>query len=118
VRKRGLPLSDLMRMTSSNPARLFGFHPQKGSLEPGADADLVLVDPDASFTLAAGDLQYRNPHSAYVGAQFVGSVQKTISRGLTVYDGGRIIGPVGHGERLDGAGLHLASTSRTSNRRA
>lgn len=118
VHKRGLRLPALVRMTSSNPARLFGFHPRKGTLEPGADADLILVDPDARFILAAGDLQYRNPHSAYVGAQFVGSVQRTISRGLTAYSDGRIIGPVGHGERLDGPGLRPANTSRTSSRRA
>lgn len=117
-RRRGLPLTDLVRMTSSNPARLFGFYPRKGSLGPGADADLVLVDPDAGFTLTSADLHYRNPHSAYVGAQFVGSVQRTISRGLTVYDAGRIIGPAGHGERLDGPGLQLAGASRASSGRA
>lgn len=105
VGKRGLPLPDLVRMTASNPARLFGLHPRKGSLAPGADADLVLVDPERRFRLAAADLHYRNPHSAYVGAQFVGSVQKTISRGLTVFDAGRMIGPKGHGQRLDGPGL-------------
>ncbi len=86
VRKRGLPLPDLVRMTSANPARLFGLYPRKGSLSAGADADLVLVDPDRPFTLEAADLEYRNRHSAYVGAQFLGSVQRTISRGLTVID--------------------------------
>ena len=118
VAKRGLSLPDLVRMTAANPARLFGLYPKKGSLSAGADADLVLVDPDRRFTLQAADLEYRNPHSAYVGAQFLGSVQKTISRGLTVFDGGRIIGPAGHGERLDGAGLALSGRSRTGGGRA
>lgn len=118
VTKRGLPLPELVRMTAANPARLFGLYPKKGSLSAGADADLVLVDPDRRFTLQAADLEYRNPHSAYVGAQFLGSVQKTISRGLTVFDGGRIIGPAGHGERLDGAGLALSGRSRTGGGRA
>lgn len=107
--KRGLPLPDLVRMTAANPARLFGFYPQKGSLAAGADADLVLVDPDARFTLKADELQYRNPHSAYVGAQFIGSVIRTISRGLSVYEEGRIVGPSGHGRRLDGGGAAPAS---------
>jgi allantoinase len=108
VAKRGLPLPDLVRMTSANPARLFGLYPRKGSL----------VDPDRSFTLTTADLHYRNRHSAYVGAQFLGSVQKTISRGLTVFDTGRIIGPRGHGERLDGAGLLISGRSRTGSGRA
>lgn len=105
VRKRGLPLPELVRMTASNPARLFGLHPRKGSLGPGADADLVLVDPERSFTLTAADLHYRNRHSAYVGAQFTGSVARTISRGETVFVDGRIVGPAGRGVRLDGPGL-------------
>jgi allantoinase len=111
VRRRGLRLSELVRMTASGPARLFGFDDRKGRLLAGADADLVLVDPEAEFTLEATDLFYRNPHSAYVGAHFVGSVQRTISRGLTVYQEGRMIGPSGHGRRLDGAGLRDAASS-------
>lgn len=102
VRARGLPLGELVRMMSAAPARLFGLDRQKGRLAPGADADLVLIDPEADFTLHAGDLFYRNRHSAYVGARFRGAVKRTISRGVTVYEDGRIVGPAGHGRRLDG----------------
>lgn len=101
VRKRSLPLTELVRMMSLAPAKLFGFERRKGRLAPGADADLVLVDPDAEFTLNADDLFYRNRHSAYVGVRFSGAVRKTICRGLTVYDNGRVVGPAGHGRRLD-----------------
>jgi len=111
VHKRGLKLSELVRMTSSDPARLFGFDYCKGSLAPGADADIVLVDPSAETTLTADQIYYRNAHSAYLGAQFIGAVQKTISRGLTVFDGQRIIGPAGHGGRLDGARFRTADSS-------
>jgi allantoinase len=64
------------------------------------DADLVLVDPEADFTLKADDLFYRNQHSAYVGTRFQGAIKTTISRGVTVYDNGRIVGAIGHGRRL------------------
>ncbi len=101
--KRGLSLSDIVRMTASNPARLFGFHPKKGSLTIGADADLVLVDPDAEFTLREDDLFYRNRHSAYCGATFRGRVDMTIARGTVVYRDGEI--HPRRGARLDGAGL-------------
>jgi allantoinase len=101
VQRRGLELTELVRMTATAPARLFGFDDRKGRLVVGADADLVLVDSEAQFTPTAEDLFYRNPHSAYVGAQFAGSVHRTISRGLTVYHDGQIVGPSGHGRRLD-----------------
>jgi allantoinase len=109
VQRRGLTLTELVRMTSAAPARLFGFDDRKGRLVPGADADLVLVDPHDQFELQSTHLLYRNPHSAYVGAHFVGTVQRTISRGLTVFREGRIIGPPGHGRRIDGTGLRQAA---------
>lgn len=109
VHRRGLKLTELVRMTSLGPAHLFGLA-RKGRLAPGADADLVLVDPDAAFTLRAEDLFYRNPHSAYVGAHFMGTVQRTISRGLTVFEDRQMIGPSGHGRRLDGPGLRVSAT--------
>lgn len=101
--RRGLSLPDIVRMTASNPARLFGLHPRKGSLAIGSDADLVLVDPEASFTLREDDLFYRNRHSAYCGSAFRGRVDLTISRGTVVYRDGDILPH--RGARLDGAGL-------------
>ncbi len=97
VRQRGLRLPDLVRLLSANPARLFGLDPQKGGIHAGADADLVVVDPDREWTLTPEQLLYKNKHSAYVGYSFTGMVVQTIVRGTTVYRDGSIVVEPGYG---------------------
>jgi allantoinase len=62
----------------------------KGRVDVGFDADLVLVDPDKSFTLHAADLQQRHKSSPYVGSTFRGIVRRTIRRGETIFVDGKI----------------------------
>jgi len=100
VCKRGLALPDLVRLTAGNPARIFGLYPTKGSLLPGSDADLVVVDLDAAWELAADDLFYKHKHSAYVGSRFQGRVERTLLRGQTVYADGQICVEPGYGQWL------------------
>lgn len=100
VQRRGLSLPALVRMTAANPARLFGLYPAKGSLLPGADADIVIVDPNATTTLDAEDLEYKNRHSVYVGRTFHAAVVTTLVRGSPVYVGGRVTGQPGYGRWL------------------
>jgi allantoinase len=100
VNKRGLPLPALARMLSKNPARLFGLDPQKGAIQPGADADLVVVDLNKEWTLRAEQLFYKNKFSAYVGYSFKGSVERTLVRGKTVYQDGAITVQPGYGKLI------------------
>jgi allantoinase len=100
VNKRGLSLPALARMLSYNPARLFGLYPQKGKIQPGADADLVVVDPAAEWTLTAEQLFYKNKFSAYVGSTFKGRVERTLVRGQTVFQDGQIVAEPGYGKLL------------------
>ncbi len=100
VHKRGLPLPLLTRMVSANPARIFGLYPRKGTIQPGSDADLVIVDPDRPWRLAAADLHYLNPHSAFAGFQFQGSVEQTFVRGVCVCKQGTIMVEPGFGQLL------------------
>jgi allantoinase len=98
VHRRGMPLPLLARLTSANPARLFGLYPRKGSLRPGADADLTIVDPGEEWTVRAGDLFARHKHSPYDGCKLRGRVRATLVRGRLVYRDGAIIAPLGHGQ--------------------
>ncbi|HLY66284.1 MAG TPA: allantoinase AllB [Chloroflexota bacterium] len=100
VHQRGLPLTDLVRLTSANPARLFGLHPRKGAMAPGADADFALVDLAREWTLEASMLHSRWPLSPYIGRQFRGAVAATILRGSIIFRDGEILGRSGQGQLL------------------
>jgi allantoinase len=91
-RTRGLGLDLVARATSGYVARRFRL-PGKGRLEPGADADLVLVNLTASTELTAEGLQYRHRHSPFVGRILGARVARTLVRGRTVFADGRIVGP-------------------------
>lgn len=100
VRKRGLDASDLVRMMAANPAKIYGLCPQKGTLLPGADADVVIFDPHVSWELKADDLFSKNKHSAYVGKRFVGQVKQTYLRGQLVFKDGEFFAEPGYGRLL------------------
>jgi allantoinase len=88
---RRLPLDVIAYATSGYVARRFGL-PGKGRLEPGADADLVLVDLGFEGRLSAEDLHYRHRHSPFVGRTLRARVARTLVRGRTVFADGRIVG--------------------------
>lgn len=92
---RGLPPERLAELLSANVARRFGFA-GKGGIEEGNDADLALVDPSGEHVLREEDLHYRHQISPYVGRSFRGRVVRTLLRGRTVFEGGRVVsGPAG-----------------------
>ncbi len=83
----------IARMTSAGAAERFGIA-HKGRIEPGADADLALVDLSAPYTLDAEDLLYRHPISPYVGRRMHGRVVRTLLRGRDPSPGaGRLLTP-------------------------
>lgn len=95
--KRGIPLPALSKMLSEAPARRFGLYPRKGRIALGADADLVLVDPDAPNALTPQRLRYRHPMSLYADRSFRSDIAFTMNRGNVVYtkEGGLIGSPEG-----------------------
>jgi dihydroorotase-like cyclic amidohydrolase len=94
VIKRGLPLSRLVEMNSFTPARRFGLYPRKGSLEPGADADLVLVDLDVEREV----VHEGKGTCIYEGMKLRGWPLLTVARGRVVFEDGEVdAGAAGRG---------------------
>ncbi|MER5494044.1 dihydropyrimidinase [Streptomyces sp. NPDC002490] len=79
------------------PARMFGLYPQKGTIAPGADADLVVYDPHAVHTLSVTTHHMNVDYSAYEGRTVTGRVETVLSRGTVVVDRGTYTGRAGHG---------------------
>lgn len=90
ARPRGHDLPTVARWLAGEPARLAGFG-TKGVIDIGADADLVVFDPDATWTVEPGALEHRHPVSPYAGRELTGAVRATYLRGTLVHENGRIV---------------------------
>jgi dihydropyrimidinase len=104
VEKGRLSLEQMVAVASENPARLFGLYPRKGMLAPGSDADLVIFDPGARWSLDAQQLHSNLGYSIYSGLEVTGRPLMTILRGQVVCDRGRFRAGPGVG-RFVGRGL-------------
>jgi dihydropyrimidinase len=100
VRGGKITLEQLVAVTSTNVARLFGLYPRKGTIAVGADADLVLFDADEHRVIRDEDMLSRAGHSIFSGTEVTGWPRVTLRRGEVVYEGGRVIGTPGSGELL------------------
>jgi allantoinase len=89
---RGLPVERLAALTASAPAARFRLSGAKGSLAVGADADVVLLDPAAEWTLERDALLDRHRLSPFTGRRLRGRVVRTVLRGQTVALEGRSVG--------------------------
>jgi allantoinase len=85
---RGITLESIARWMASSPAQLAGLDGRKGSLTVGADADLVVWDPDAWQIVDGRALQHRHPVTPYHGMRLRGRVRTTLLRGEVVFDDG------------------------------
>ena len=97
VGKRHLPITRLVEVASTNPARIFGLYPRKGILAAGSDADIVLIDPKARLRASLQTLHMKVHYSPYDGWDLVGLPVTTISRGKVIVHKGAFLGTPGHG---------------------
>ena len=95
-----LSLNRFVELTSTTPARLFGMYPKKGEIAPGSDADLVIWDPNALYTISSKTHHMRVDYSMFEGYQVKGNARTVLSRGEVIVDRGEFFGKPGRGEYL------------------
>ncbi|MFJ2443649.1 MULTISPECIES: dihydropyrimidinase [unclassified Streptomyces] len=87
-----------IEIACASPARMFGLYPRKGTIAPGADADVVIYDPLAEQTVSAETHHMNVDYSAYEGKRITGQVETVLSRGELVIDRREFTGMAGHGQ--------------------
>lgn len=95
VHRRGMPLEQLASLMAAHPARIVGLWPQKGAIQVGADADLLLVDLGRAWRVEAAALYSRHRHSPFIGRQMQGWLTRVLLRGQTVALEGEVVGAPG-----------------------
>jgi allantoinase len=87
IHRQGLRWERLAQLASTNPAKIHGLYPQKGAIRLGADADLVLVSPEETWTYSftTSYIKAKMQRGPYEGRTFRGRVKETLVRGETVY---------------------------------
>jgi dihydropyrimidinase len=112
VREGRLTMNQLVELCSTNPARLFGLFPRKGTIAVGSDADIVVWDPDKPVTISARSHHSNVDYNLYEGIEVVGSPQLVLVRGHVVIDDDQLVASPGTGQFLRracfGAGLVAA----------
>jgi dihydropyrimidinase len=92
--------NQFVALTSTNPAKIFGLHPKKGSLQPGADADLVVWDPERRVRYGVTVAQHRTDYNLYEGWDLVGFPRTVYLRGQPIVENGEWLGRPGMGRFL------------------
>ncbi|MFV9504284.1 MAG: dihydropyrimidinase [Oscillochloridaceae bacterium umkhey_bin13] len=107
VRTGKISLNRWVELTSTNPAKLFGCYPRKGAVAPGADADLVIWDPNTTRTLSAASLHQRTDYTLYEGWEVTGAPRTVLSRGKVIVEGDAWLGEAGSGQFIPRRGFGL-----------
>lgn len=102
VNKRGMDPVQFAKLSATNAARRFGLYPEKGSIQIGADADLVILNPDLMWEIdrSKSFSKTKNTRFPYQGRCVTGKIIKTIVRGTVVFAQNRICVENGYGKMI------------------
>lgn len=98
--KGRISLPQVVKYASSEPCRMFGMYPQKGSLEPGTDADIVIIDPSKLTHIDTDYIRGASDYSCYEGMDLEGRIERVLLRGKEIVKDGEFLGKRGDGNYL------------------
>jgi dihydropyrimidinase len=97
VREDRISLNRMVDLLATQPAKLFGLYPRKGTLAVGVDADLVVFDPERRETLSASTHHSKCDYNLYEGTEVVGAPEHVLLRGTVLVEDGELVAAPGTG---------------------
>src|SRR4249919_2294411 len=103
VRTGRITLNRMVELLATNPAKLFGLYPRKGTIAPGSDADIVIFDPEKRHLITAATQHSKVDYNLYEGTEVTGTPEIVLLRGNVLVEGGELVAEPGIGEFVERA---------------
>jgi dihydropyrimidinase len=98
VRAGRISLQRMVELLATNPAKLFGLYPRKGTIAVGSDADVVVFDPEKRVTITAATHHSKCDYNLYEGTEVTGSPEVVLLRGNVLVEGDELVASPGIGQ--------------------
>jgi dihydropyrimidinase len=98
VRGGRISLNRMVELLSTNPAKLFGLYPRKGTIAVGSDADIVVFDPEKPVTISAATHHSKSDYNLFEGTEVTGSPEVVLLRGNVLVEGDELVASPGIGQ--------------------
>jgi dihydropyrimidinase len=98
VRAGRISLNRMVELLSTNPAKLFGLYPRKGTIAVGTDADIVVFDPEKKVTISASTHHSKSDYNIFEGTEVTGTPEVVLLRGRVLVENGELVAQPGVGQ--------------------
>jgi dihydropyrimidinase len=98
VRAGRISLNRMVELLCTNPAKLFGLYPRKGTIAVGSDADIVVFDPERTLTISSASDHSKSDYNLFEGTQVTGSPEVVLLRGQVLVENDRLVAESGIGQ--------------------
>jgi dihydropyrimidinase len=98
AREGRISLNRMVELLCTNPAKLFGLYPRKGTIAVGSDADIVIFDPERRHTISAATHHSKSDYNLFEGTQVTGMPETVLLRGSVLVEHGELVASPGTGQ--------------------